>query len=100
MAPLLGDEGVRAALADLPRWSGDATKISRSIEAPDFLTGIRLVDDVAQVAETVDHHPDVDIRWRTVTFTLSTHSEGGVTERDIDLARSIDDVADRHAGAS
>jgi 4a-hydroxytetrahydrobiopterin dehydratase len=100
MAPLLGDEGVRAALADLPRWSGDATKISRGIEAPDFLTGIRIVDDVAQVAETVGHHPDIDIRWTTVTFTLSTHSEGGVTERDIDLARSIDDVADRHAGAS
>lgn len=100
MAPLLGDEGVRAALANLPRWSGDANQISRSVEAPDFLTGIRIVDDVAQVAETVDHHPDIDIRWRTVTFTLSTHSEGGVSERDIDLARSIDDVAERHAGTS
>lgn len=98
MVSLLGDDGVRAALTDLPGWSGDASRITRSLEAPDFLTGIRVVDDVAQVAETVDHHPDIDIRWRTVTFTLSTHSAGGVTERDIDLARSIDEVAERHAG--
>jgi 4a-hydroxytetrahydrobiopterin dehydratase len=98
MPPLLGDQGVRAALADLPKWTGDETKISRSVEAPDFLTGIRIVDDVAQVAETVDHHPDIDIRWRTVTFTLATHSAGGVTERDIDLARSIDQVAERYSG--
>lgn len=100
MASLLGEDGVRAALADLPEWSGDASQITRSVEAPDFLTGIRIVDDVAQVAETVDHHPDMDIRWRTVTFRLSTHSKGGVTELDVDLARSIDEVADRHAGTS
>jgi 4a-hydroxytetrahydrobiopterin dehydratase len=100
MPSLLGDDGVRAALADLPGWSGDATQITRSVEAPDFLTGIRVVDDVAQVAETVDHHPDIDIRWRTVTFTLSTHSAGGVTELDIELARNIDQVAERHAANS
>ena len=93
----LGDDGVRAALTELPQWRGDATRIARTIEFPDFLTGIRVVGDVAQVAETVDHHPDIDIRWRTVTFTLSTHSAGGVTELDIDLARSIDEVAERHA---
>lgn len=97
---LLGDDGVRAALTDLPAWSGDANRITRSVEAPDFLTGIRIVADVAQVAETMNHHPDIDIRWRTVTFTLSTHSEGGVTEKDIELARSIDDVAERHSSSA
>lgn len=93
---LLGDDGVRAALAALPGWSGDGTSITRTVTAPDFLAGIRTVDDVALVAETMDHHPDIDIRWRTLTFTLSTHSEGGVTAADIELAGEIDDVAERH----
>jgi 4a-hydroxytetrahydrobiopterin dehydratase len=97
---LLGDDGVRAALAELPAWSGDASQITRSVEAPDFLTGIRIVEDVAQVAETMNHHPDIDIRWRTLSFMLSTHSEGGVTDKDVELARSIDDVADRHSATS
>jgi 4a-hydroxytetrahydrobiopterin dehydratase len=60
------------------------------------MTGIRIVDDVAVVAEELDHHPDVDIRWRKVTFTLSTHSQGGVTGRDVELARRIDEIAQRH----
>jgi 4a-hydroxytetrahydrobiopterin dehydratase len=94
---LLGDDGVRAALIEMPAWSGDASRISRTVEAADFLTGVRIVEDVAQVAESMNHHPDIDIRWRTVTFTLSTHSEGGVTAKDVELARSIDDVAERHA---
>ncbi len=94
---LLGDDGVRAALKELPAWRGDGSRLQRSVEAPDFLTGIRIVGDVAQVAESMDHHPDIDIRWRTVTFTLSTHSVGGVTAKDIELAHSIDEIADRHA---
>lgn len=60
------------------------------------MTGIRIVDDVAVVAEELDHHPDVDIRWREVKFTLSTHSQGGVTERDVELARRINEIAERH----
>jgi 4a-hydroxytetrahydrobiopterin dehydratase len=93
---LLGDDGVRAALADLPGWSGDGRAITRSVTAPDFLTGIRLVDDVALVAETMNHHPAIDIRWRTLTFSLSTHSAGGVTGADLELARGIDEAAERH----
>jgi 4a-hydroxytetrahydrobiopterin dehydratase len=93
---LLGDDGVRSALSDLPGWSGDGQAITRSVKAPDFLTAIRLVDDVALVAETMDHHPDIDIRWRTLRFALSTHSAGGVTEADIELARGIDEVSERH----
>ena len=57
--------------------------------AETFLDGIRLVAEVAHLAEQADHHPDIDIRWRTVTFRLSTHSAGGVTEKDIALARQI-----------
>lgn len=93
---LLGTDGVRAALAELPGWSGDASRLSRTFQAPDFLTAIRIVDDVALVAETMNHHPDIDIRWRTLTFTLSTHSANGVTENDVDLAGRISEVAERH----
>ncbi|MGH8824088.1 MAG: 4a-hydroxytetrahydrobiopterin dehydratase [Jiangellaceae bacterium] len=96
---LLGDDGVRTALANLPGWDGDAASITRTVTAPDFLSAIRTVDDVALVAETMDHHPDIDIRWRTLTFILSTHSAGGVTEADIELARGIDDAAERHAAS-
>ncbi len=93
---LLDDDGVRTALAGLPGWSGDTSAITRSVEAPDFPTGIRIVDDVAAAAEAADHHPDIDIRWRTVTFTLATHSEGGVTQKDVGLAGAIDEIAARH----
>jgi 4a-hydroxytetrahydrobiopterin dehydratase len=89
---LLGEAGVRRALGALPDWSGDASSITRTVEAPDFLTGIRIVSDVADAAEAVNHHPDIDIRWTKVTFTLSSHSEGGVTAADVDLAERIDDV--------
>jgi 4a-hydroxytetrahydrobiopterin dehydratase len=93
---LLGEDGVRAALSDLPGWTGDSQTITRTVSAPDFLTAIRIVDDVALVAETMDHHPDIDIRWRTLTFSLSTHSVGGVTAADIELARGVDEAAERH----
>lgn len=94
---LLGADGVRSALADLPNWSGDQSRITRTVKAPDFPTAIRIVDDVAEVAETMNHHPDIDIRWRTLTFTLATHSEGGVTSRDVELAGHIDEIAARHS---
>lgn len=93
---LLTDDAVRAALLDLPNWDGDGASISRTLDAPDFLTGIRIVDDVAAEAEAADHHPDIDIRWRTLTFTLSTHSAGGVTQKDLDLAAIIDAIVERH----
>jgi 4a-hydroxytetrahydrobiopterin dehydratase len=94
MATVLTAEQLAAALAELPGWSGDPREISRAITAPTFLDGIRLVDAVAAAAEAADHHPDIDIRWRTITFRLATHSEGGVTEADISLARSINMLAE------
>ena len=96
MPPLLGDDELEAALASLPDWGGDGSAIRRSVRAPSFAAGIRLVDDVAALADEIDHHPDIDIRWTTVTFALSTHSAGGVTERDLELARRIDEIVERH----
>jgi 4a-hydroxytetrahydrobiopterin dehydratase len=94
MTDLLGADDVATALAHLAGWTGDPAGIERSVQAPSFLAGIRLVDAVAQAAEEADHHPDIDIRWRTVTFRLSTHSAGGVTAKDIDLARQINALAE------
>lgn len=98
MNSILDHDALVAALVGRPGWSGDTKSIARSIEAPGFLDGIRLVDAVALVAEVLDHHPDIDVRWRTVTFALSTHSEGGVTDKDIELARRIDALATEHFG--
>lgn len=88
-SPLSAEEVTRG-LAALQGWSGDTSGIERVVEAPSFLSGIRLVTDVARIAEEMDHHPDIDIRWRRVRFFLSTHDAGGVTELDLAQARRID----------
>jgi 4a-hydroxytetrahydrobiopterin dehydratase len=80
-------------LDDLSGWTGDPSAITCTLRAPDFLTGIRIVDEVAAIAEEMDHHPDIDIRWRTLVLTLSTHSAGGVTQLDVELAHRIAAVA-------
>ena len=94
MAGLLTQEEIDRALSnELPAWRQAGDAITRSVKAPSFMDGIRLVQQVAEVAEDLDHHPDIDIRWTTITFTLSTHSEGGLTSRDLRLAADIDKLA-------
>jgi 4a-hydroxytetrahydrobiopterin dehydratase len=95
---LLSDEERDRQLAQLTGWTGDASHLHRAFEFPAFLTGITVVDEVATVAEAMDHHPDIDIRWRTVHFTLATHSAGGVTQLDIELAHRIGSLAAEHGG--
>ncbi|ROT32279.1 4a-hydroxytetrahydrobiopterin dehydratase [Micromonospora sp. HM5-17] len=92
MAEVLDAETVRAELEGLDGWSGDPAGIGRTVELPGFREAIDVVDRVAVVAEKLDHHPDIDIRWRTVTFRCVTHAVGGVTRRDIELARRIDET--------
>ncbi|MEV0805813.1 4a-hydroxytetrahydrobiopterin dehydratase [Micromonospora sp. NPDC050200] len=92
MTDLLTAEAVREKLGGLADWTGDPTRISRTVELGSFPAAIAVVDRVAEVAERLDHHPDIDIRWRTVTFRCVTHSAGGVTDRDVELARQIDDI--------
>ncbi|MBN9109601.1 MAG: 4a-hydroxytetrahydrobiopterin dehydratase [Pseudonocardia sp.] len=89
MADLLDDDAITSALADLPGWDRDGDSIVRTAELPDFPTAIRVVGEVAEDAERADHHPDIDIRWRTLTFRLSTHSAGGLTAKDTALAAEI-----------
>lgn len=92
MTHVLNQADVEAALADLPGWTGDTQALRLTRQFPDFPAAIAAVVRVADLAEERDHHPDMDIRWRTVTFTLSTHSAGGVTALDLDLAAAIDDA--------
>lgn len=92
MAEVLTAEAVRDELGGLVGWSQDPTGITRTVELASFPDAIGLVDRVAATAEELDHHPDIDIRWRTVTFRCVTHSAGGVTGRDIELARRIDEI--------
>ncbi len=94
----LDQAALDAGLAALPLWRGDTEYLERIVAAPGFLAGIALVDEVAAVAEEMDHHPDIDIRWRRVRFGLTTHDAGGVTELDLALARRIDWLATQ-AGA-
>ena len=93
MAELLSQEEIDAALrGDLGSWTQQGNSITRSVKAESFPAGIDLVSRVAEAAEAADHHPDIDIRWRTLTFTLATHSAGGVTAKDVDLAATIDEL--------
>jgi 4a-hydroxytetrahydrobiopterin dehydratase len=92
MADLLSAEEVATTTAELRDWSGDTTALTRTAKLPTFLNAIAVVDRVAEVAEAMDHHPDIDIRWRTLTFVCATHSAGGVTAKDVELARKIDDI--------
>lgn len=86
----LTPDAIEAALRELDGWTGDTAAIRRTVTCPAFMDAIRLVAQVADVAERLDHHPDIDIRYRDVTFACSTHSAGGVTEYDVELARHID----------
>lgn len=95
MADLLSADDVSKALAGLDGWAGDTSAIRRDVTAPNFMAGIRLVDEVAAAAEELNHHPDIDIRWTTITFSCASHSAGGVTGSDIALAKRIDEAARR-----
>ncbi|WP_042380102.1 4a-hydroxytetrahydrobiopterin dehydratase [Streptacidiphilus melanogenes] len=90
---LLSDEQITSGLLALPEWQREDGSIRRTVQAKDFPAAIRIVDAVAEQAEAMDHHPDIDIRWRTLHFTLSTHSAGGLTALDLKLAALIDAAA-------
>jgi len=89
MAHLLDDDAVTAALAGLPGWTRDGDALVLTAKLPSFPSAIAVVDRVAEIAEDRDHHPDIDIRWRTLTFRCSTHSAGGITDLDTALATAI-----------
>lgn len=86
----LSNAEIDDALSGLPEWSLVDKSITRTVELPTFPAAIAFVSRIADAAEAANHHPDIDIRWRKLTFTLSTHSAGGLTKKDVDLAHRID----------
>ncbi|OZF30615.1 4a-hydroxytetrahydrobiopterin dehydratase [Rhodococcus sp. 14-2483-1-2] len=90
MTELLTDRDIEDAR--LAEWTVFGKSLTRTVELASFPAAIEAVNRVADAAEEADHHPDIDIRWRTLTFTLSTHSAGGLTQKDVDLARRIDSL--------
>ena len=91
MAEVLGEAEVAAAIeGEGLGWQLEGGQLSKVVRRRDFAGALALVNAIGVVAEAADHHPDIDIRWNTVTLHLSTHSAGGITQKDLDLAAAID----------
>ncbi|HEY5332840.1 MAG TPA: 4a-hydroxytetrahydrobiopterin dehydratase [Solirubrobacterales bacterium] len=90
---LLGSEEIEARLADLSGWERRGEAIVKGFGRGDFVGSVRFVDSLVAPAEEMGHHPDLEISWDTVTVTISTHSEGGLTAADFELAARIDSLA-------
>lgn len=90
---LLGDAEVEERLAGLDGWSRSGDAIEKSFKRGDFVGAVGFVSSLVEPAEAMKHHPDVSISWDTVTVTISTHSEGGLTAADFELAAKLDALA-------
>jgi len=90
---LLSDEQITAALVGLSGWARSGDSITTTVELADFRAAMLYTGAVAYLAEAANHHPDVLIQWNKVTLTLSTHSAGGLTAADFDLAAKISALA-------
>jgi 4a-hydroxytetrahydrobiopterin dehydratase len=90
---LLSDAEIEARLAPLTGWERSGEAIEKSFERGDFVGSVRFLDSLVEPAEAMNHHPDVAISWDTVTVKISTHSEGGLTAADFELAEKIDALA-------
>lgn len=88
--PLLTDAEIEAGLEVLDGWERNGNEIVKVYKNKSFVDSLGFVAKVAILAEKADHHPDILIQYRNVTLTLSTHSKGGLTEKDLNLAREID----------
>jgi 4a-hydroxytetrahydrobiopterin dehydratase len=86
----LSDGEISSGLKGLKGWKHEGAFITKRFEFPEFMDGIEFVERVARVAEKEEHHPDIIVRYTTVTLCVQTHSEGGVTEWDIELAKAIE----------
>jgi 4a-hydroxytetrahydrobiopterin dehydratase len=94
MPELLNDDQVSEALQHLPEWQQEGTHLTRTVQFASFPQAIQAVTRIAEIAESENHHPDIDIRWRKVTFFCTTQSEGGITANDVSLAEEIDGVVE------
>ncbi|MQA10486.1 MAG: 4a-hydroxytetrahydrobiopterin dehydratase [Pseudonocardiaceae bacterium] len=98
MAELLNEDQITEALNNLSQWHQDGAQLARTVEMASFPQAIQAVNRIAEIAEQENHHPDIDVRWRKLTFYCATHSKGGITEADVSMAREIDSVVDALRG--
>ena len=89
----LSDEEIEQRLGELDGWERAGESIERTFELDDFKGSVDFVNALTPAAEEMNHHPDLSISWNTVTVSVSTHSEMGVTESDFELANEIDELA-------
>ena len=94
MADLLNTQDIKTWLKKMPEWDLEKKHIERLFEFDDFSQAIEFVNGVAEIAEEEDHHPEIDIRYNKVRVSLSTHSEGGLTDLDFELAEKIETLVD------
>jgi 4a-hydroxytetrahydrobiopterin dehydratase len=87
---LLDDSEIEAKLSGLPGWQRSGEAIAKSFGCGDFVGSVRFVESLVEPAEAMGHHPDLKISWDTVKVTISTHSEGGLTAADFELAEKVD----------
>jgi 4a-hydroxytetrahydrobiopterin dehydratase len=95
--PKLSPADLDKALRELPGWSAKDNAITKTFKHETFAEAIVFVNAAAHLAELANHHPDIDIRYSNITTTLTTHDQGGITEKDVALARSIEETR-RRAG--
>jgi 4a-hydroxytetrahydrobiopterin dehydratase len=87
---LLGEQEIEAKLSQLDGWEQRGKAIAKSFSCGDFVGSVKFVESLVGPAEEMGHHPDLEISWDTVTVTISTHSEGGLTAADFELAGKVD----------
>jgi 4a-hydroxytetrahydrobiopterin dehydratase len=95
--PKLPQAELDKALSELPGWSIKDGAITKTFKHESFAEAIVFVNAVAHLAELANHHPDIDIRYSNITLALVTHDQGGITAKDVNLAREIEDIR-RRAG--
>ena len=91
--PVLSDEEIEGRLGDLDGWTREGDSLRKQFELDDFKGSVDFVNRLTPPAEEMNHHPDLEISWNKVTVSLSTHSQGGITDNDFELAQKIDGVA-------
>nr|WP_301002195.1 4a-hydroxytetrahydrobiopterin dehydratase [Capsulimonas corticalis] len=96
--PTLTEAEIEEHLQRVPMWTRDGNMLVRTFQFKDFIQALQFVNQAAETAESINHHPDIDIRYNKVTFRLTTHDSGGLTIHDFELAAASDDFADTILG--
>lgn len=94
MPQLLDESAIEDALKKLPEWELDGDSITRTIEFEEFMEGVDFINDVAEIAEELQHHPDISVQYTKITLVLTTHQSNGLTELDFETAQRIDNLLD------